>query len=110
MKSICLFFIILLGALLLKNVINLPLLEGLEAIKPPASNSSCGTYQQNTGTIKGVQESIARLNEEIESMKKSIEINKKGNAENVENLKEVGNQAKQMGGHAQSQLDAIQMK
>ena len=110
MKSICLFFIILLVALLLKNVINLTLLEGLEAIKSAASNSSCDVYQQNTGTLKGVQESIARLNEEIESMKKSIEINKKGNAENVENLKEVGNQAKQMGGHAQSQLDAIQMK
>jgi TolA-binding protein len=109
MKSICLFFIILLGALLLKNVINLPLLEGLEAIKPAASNSSCETYQQNTGTIKGIQESIARLNEEIESMKKSIEINKKGNAENVETLKKVGNQAKDMGNNAQSQLDAIQM-
>jgi hypothetical protein len=90
-------------------VINLPLLEGLEAIKPPASNSSCEIYQQNTGTIKGVQESIARLNDEIESMKKNIEINKKGNKENVETLKEVGNQAKKMGNNAQSQLDAIQM-
>ena len=109
MKSICLFFIILLGALLIKNAINLPLLEGLEAIKSAASNSSCETYQQNSGTIKGVQESIARLNEEIESMKKNIEINKKGNAENVETLKTVGSQAKDMGNNAQQQLDSIQM-
>lgn len=109
MKSICLFFIILLGALLLKNAINLPLLEGLEAIKSTASNSSCEIYQQNTGTIKGIQNSIAKLNDEIESMKKSIKNNKKANVENVETLKTVGTQAKQMGNNAQQQLDKIQM-